>query len=94
MEKRTVKKIYHVDNYTLIIAIVIGIAFRERMKNRKNFLQRAYIQLELLFTKLFVAVNYSINRPIYMTYLHWKDISNTALFYLMRITKIPRKFYM
>ena len=41
MEKRTVKKIYHVDNYTLIRAIVIGIAYREKMKNRKNFLQRA-----------------------------------------------------
>ena len=41
VEKRTVKKIYHVDNYTLIRAIVIGIAYREKMKNRKNFLQRA-----------------------------------------------------
>ena len=30
MEKRTVKKIYHVDNYTLIRDIVIGIAYREK----------------------------------------------------------------
>ena len=29
MEKRTVKNIYHVDNYNLIRAIVIGIAYRE-----------------------------------------------------------------
>ena len=41
MEKRTVKKINHVDNYTLIRAIVTGIAYRERVKNRKTFLQRA-----------------------------------------------------
>ena len=41
MEKRLVKKIYHVDNYTLIRDIVIGIAYREKMKNRKTFLQRA-----------------------------------------------------
>ena len=38
------KKIYHVDNYTFIIAIVIGINYREKMKNRKNFLQRASYQ--------------------------------------------------
>ena len=45
MEMRTVKKIHHVDifslNYTLIRAIAIGIAYRERMKDRKSFLQRA-----------------------------------------------------
>ena len=35
MEKRTVKKKYHVDNYTLIRAIVIGIAYRERMKKKR-----------------------------------------------------------
>ena len=32
MEKRTVKKMYHVVNCTLIRAIVIGIAYREKMK--------------------------------------------------------------
>ena len=42
MKKGTVKKKYHVDNCTLIR--VIGIAYREKMKNRKNFLQRAYNQ--------------------------------------------------
>ena len=49
MEKRTVNKIYHVDNYTVIRAIVIGIAYHERMKNRKNFLHRASNQQVGLF---------------------------------------------
>ena len=35
MEKHKVKKIYHVDNYTLIRAFVIGIAYRERMKKKR-----------------------------------------------------------
>ena len=34
MKKRTVKKIYLVDNFTLIRAKVIGIAYREKMKDR------------------------------------------------------------
>ena len=40
MEKRTVKKIYHMDDYTLIRAIVIGIAYREKIKSRHDMLQR------------------------------------------------------
>jgi hypothetical protein len=39
---RTVKKIYNIDNYTLIRGIIIGIAYREKVKNRKNFLQRPF----------------------------------------------------
>ena len=38
--KRTVKKISNTDNYTLIRAIVIGIVYREKIKERHNMLQR------------------------------------------------------
>ena len=39
MEKRTVKKIYYIDDFTLIRAIVIGIDYREKM-SRHDMLQR------------------------------------------------------
>ena len=39
MEKRTVKKIYHMDDYTLIRAIVIGIAYREKIKSRHDMIK-------------------------------------------------------
>ena len=38
--KRTVKKIPHTDNYTLIRAIVIGIAYREKIKERHKMHRR------------------------------------------------------
>ena len=40
MEKRTVKKIYHMDDFTLIRAIVIGIVHREKIKSRCELLRR------------------------------------------------------
>ena len=79
MEKLTVKKIYDVDNYNLIRAIVIGIAYREKMKNRKNFKEYLINKLEQ-YTKQYVTVIYSSARLIYMNYPTWKDISNTDLF--------------
>ena len=38
--KRTVIKIHHTDNYTLIRAIKIGKAYREKIKERHKMLQR------------------------------------------------------
>ena len=38
--RKTVKKIHYTYNYTLIRAIVIGIAYREKIKERHNMLQR------------------------------------------------------
>ena len=38
--KRTVKKIYSTDNYCLIRAIVIAIAYREKIKERFDMLKR------------------------------------------------------
>ena len=38
--KRTVKKIHHTDKFTLIRAIVIGIAYREKIERRHDMLQR------------------------------------------------------
>ena len=38
--RKTVKKIHYTDNYTLIRAIVIGIAYREKIKSRHDMLQR------------------------------------------------------
>ena len=38
--KRIVKKILHTDNYTLIRAIVIGIAYHEKIKERHKMLRR------------------------------------------------------
>ena len=40
MEKRTVKKIYHLDDFSLIRAIVIGIAYREKIKSWREMLKR------------------------------------------------------
>ena len=37
MDKRTVKKIYHMDDFTLIRAIVIGIAYREKKSHGGRF---------------------------------------------------------
>ena len=41
MEKRTVKKIYHMNDFTLIRAIVIGIADREKLIQHHEMLHRA-----------------------------------------------------
>ena len=38
--KRTVKIISHTDHFTLITAIVIQIAFREKIRRRHDLLQR------------------------------------------------------
>ena len=40
MEKRTVKKKYHIDDYSLIRAIVIDIAYHEKIKWRYDMLRR------------------------------------------------------
>ena len=60
--KRTVKKIPHTDNYTLIRAIVIGIAYREKIKERHKMLIRpTNKQLQAEVYRAVVACNI-INR--------------------------------
>ena len=57
MEKRTVKKIYHVDNQTLIKARVIGIAYREKTKQRHKMLKDPPINNCIMkYTKLEIYV--------------------------------------
>ena len=60
--KRTVKKITHTDNFTLIRAIVIGIAFHEKTKRRHDMLQKpTNKQLQAEMYRAVVACN-MINR--------------------------------
>ena len=53
MEKRTVKKIYHMDDFTLIRAIVIIIAYREKLMQRHKMFNRTSNK----YLKVFKATN-------------------------------------